>query len=75
MKRWGYRVGEIVRLTGLARATVEREVKRLGIRQRHIGSAVLLEASATERAFGFGDPTPISVASPKVLERAARLLA
>lgn len=56
--RWGYRLREIVERTGLTRSAVDRHAKATGIPRRKIGNAVVLEADAVEREFGFQQEAP-----------------
>lgn len=74
MTRWGYRIAEISELTGLPRSTVDAHAERAGVPRRKIGEAVVLEARAVERVFGF-DPADAAPPDDTALDAVRRLLA
>ena len=72
--RLAYRIEELVKLTGLPRSTVVREIERKGVRRKHIGRSLLLDPTDVERVFGFSDEHEKTAPGPEALEIARRLV-
>ncbi len=73
LPRLGYRVGEVVALTGLSRSVVEREIQRQRVGRKTVGGCVLLDPRDVERVFGFEGQDAAIRPGPRALALVAKL--